>query len=221
MEPHSIRCTDAERQQTAQSLSQAMSRGQLSFEEFEERTDACFAATTRGDLEKLLEDLGATDGSPLTPVGDRTPAQLASSRALAHVGGAPTTNGFSLALFGGTEVANVTVPASNNALALFGGTGIDLRSCRFSEKLTEINALAAFGGIDILVPEGVRVIVDGHGIFGGFESNLKKGALNPTQLPADAPTVRVKGLALFGGVSVTIFPMSDGDPHDSHTLRPH
>ena len=60
-----------------------------------------------------------------------------------------------------------------------------------------IDATAAFGGIDILVPEGWRVTASGIPIFGGFESKTK--APPPSE---DVPKLTVRGLALFGGVTV-------------------
>ena len=52
------------------------------------------------------------------------------------------------------------------------------------------------GGIEITVPEGLAVHVDGMGIFGGFDQKAE----GPGQ--PGAPVLRIKGAALFGGVEV-------------------
>ena len=66
------------------------------------------------------------------------------------------------------------------------------------------NAVAIMGGIDIIVPDDVRVIDDGIGIMGGFGIEDHPSCTVPVaQLPADAPVIRVRGLALMGGVGIT------------------
>ena len=61
-----------------------------------------------------------------------------------------------------------------------------------------INCLCIFGGVDIIVPPGMRLHVRGMGIFGGFDRSENQ-VDDPT-----APTIVVEGIALFGGVSVRI-----------------
>ena len=66
----------------------------------------------------------------------------------------------------------------------------------------------AFGGAQILVPEDVRVEEHGIGIFGGFGGNTsKKVRTHNRDLPADAPVVRVRGAAVFGGADVKRVPV--------------
>jgi hypothetical protein len=52
------------------------------------------------------------------------------------------------------------------------------------------------GGVEITVPEGLTVQVDGIGIFGGFDQKAE-GPGEP-----GAPVLRIKGAALFGGVEI-------------------
>ena len=56
-----------------------------------------------------------------------------------------------------------------------------------------------FGGLTVIVPEGVRVENQGISIFGG--SDVKDASPVP-----GAPTVRLRGMCLFGGVSVKAKP---------------
>jgi len=51
------------------------------------------------------------------------------------------------------------------------------------------------GGVEILVPPGVRVETSGIGVMGGFESFSQSGD------PA-APLLRISGFALMGGVEI-------------------
>jgi hypothetical protein len=52
-----LRASDAERQSVVRRLGRALRDGRLTVVEFDERVQAAYAATTRGDLEDLTEDL--------------------------------------------------------------------------------------------------------------------------------------------------------------------
>ncbi|HSE29183.1 MAG TPA: DUF5668 domain-containing protein [Candidatus Saccharimonadales bacterium] len=81
------------------------------------------------------------------------------------------------------------------ATAIFGGIELDLRHAKIKDKAS-LEVFAAFGGIDIRVPEGWRVEVSGTPILGGWE--------NKTDEPKEknAPTLIIQGTCLFGGVSI-------------------
>ena len=65
-----------------------------------------------------------------------------------------------------------------------------------SEQSATIQVSAFFGGIDIKVPEGWQVNMEGTPIFGALE-NKCKGAEAP-----DAPKLNIKGSAVFGGIEI-------------------
>ena len=77
--------------------------------------------------------------------------------------------------------------------AVFGGIKCDLRGAIINDDCA-ISYTAVFGGIDIIVPEGVNVKVNSTSIFGG--------ASNKTSKTPNAPTLYVSGLCMFGGVDV-------------------
>jgi hypothetical protein len=56
-DPLSLRAADAERDQLAQELREHMLAGRLTAAEFEERIERAYAASTRGELEVLKDDL--------------------------------------------------------------------------------------------------------------------------------------------------------------------
>ena len=78
--------------------------------------------------------------------------------------------------------------------AVFGGLTIDLRNARIEENIS-VDALAVFGGVDILLPANVSVKLSDLSLFGGCSSKRD-------YRPADGPTVYVNATALFGGVEV-------------------
>jgi len=52
-----LRASDAERQAVVRRLELALRDGRLTIAEFDERTQAAYAARTRGELDDLTEDL--------------------------------------------------------------------------------------------------------------------------------------------------------------------
>lgn len=60
--------------------------------------------------------------------------------------------------------------------------------------------VAIMGGAEIVVPPHVHVVMEGVGIMGGYAGPSGKV---PEELSANSPTLRVKGVAIWGGVSVT------------------
>jgi uncharacterized protein DUF1707 len=56
-----IRASDEDRSRTAAALGEHYAAGRLTLEEFHERLDEVYAATTLGELDRLLADLPGTD----------------------------------------------------------------------------------------------------------------------------------------------------------------
>jgi hypothetical protein len=102
------------------------------------------------------------------------------------------------AAFGGREVASHSDHFEGGSLgAIFGGTELDLRDARLAPDAS-IEVFTAFGGTEIRVPHGWRVITHGLPVFGGFENVTAK----ETDLGPDAPTLDVSATVLFGGLEV-------------------
>jgi hypothetical protein len=123
------------------------------------------------------------------------------------VGGAPTSR-VAKAIFGGvSRRGQWVVPAHYRVKAVFGGVDLDLREARLESAEVTIESKAVFGGVSIVVPPDVTVIMEGTGVFGGFG-----GDAEDVQPPAGAPVVRVTGKAVFGGVAVMRKPPSTPPP---------
>lgn len=217
MESRDIKCTNSQRTTTSQVLVDAMSVGQLSVSEFEERTDACTEATTRGELIDLVADLLENPERVLFgshEVERRSSHDVDSisnaldsyaDRALAQV--EPSVHGaqsFSLGIFGGTTVRGTPLAPHHTTAGIFGGTDVDLRGATLKEHITTIQAIGICGGADVWIPEGFRVRVSGVGLFGGHDIKVEDGAIDPADLPANAPEIVVKCFSLFGGVDVHV-----------------
>ena len=59
-----IRATDADRERTVTVLRTSGANGQLTVDELDERVEAAYGARTRGELERLVEDLGDSRTRP-------------------------------------------------------------------------------------------------------------------------------------------------------------
>lgn len=103
-----------------------------------------------------------------------------------------------LALFSSRRVV-CTTPRfrGGSATALFGGVEIDLTGATIDGEAV-LEATALFGGIEVEVPLGWRVVLDGPAILGGSENRV------PTPSSDDAPTLRVRGTAILGGIDVKL-----------------
>jgi hypothetical protein len=163
--------------------------------EFERRTELVSKAATRGEMIAQVADL------PDLP-DDRRAARASASPGPAtwRSGSANARpNDYAIAIFSGADFKGVwQAPRSLTALCVFGGSSIDFRKAVVPEEGVAISCLCLFGGVDIVVPPGMRVRVRGIGIFGGFDRTE-----NEVDDPR-APTISVEGLALFGGVSVRV-----------------
>jgi hypothetical protein len=184
------RASDAERNHAIDRLRAAYVEGRLDQEEFDERSDVALKAKTIGQLERLFDDL---------------PASYAQGGLGHHLGRPgpvvrPGEGGtrLSVAVLSGVERrGSWRVPVDSTAFALMGSVELDLRSAILSGLVTTITAVAIMGGVEIVVPPGIRVESSGFGFMGGWDNRA-----SDEQLAPDAPVLRVRGVALMGGVEI-------------------
>jgi hypothetical protein len=186
-----LRASDADRDQVATLLSTAYAEGRLSREEHDERIDQLMAAKTFDDLLPITRDLVIV--GPPAPVA--TPQS--SSRFAIDTTGQNAESDKMIAIFGGvTRKGRWRVRKNTHALALFGGMDLDLRDAIFEAPVVEISGFWCFGGLDMKVPEGIEIQDQTAGIFGGTD-------VRDVGDPAPgAPMLVIKGVSLFGGVSI-------------------
>jgi hypothetical protein len=110
-------------------------------------------------------------------------------------------------MMGGQDRKGVwEIGPEHRAFTWMGGIDLDLREAVFGADEIVINAVAIMGGIDIYVNAHTKVSVEGIGIMGAFDQARDKVE---AQLGPHSPTVRVKGVALMGGVTVRRRPMPE------------
>jgi hypothetical protein len=182
------------RQVTIDALCEHFANDAMTVEEFERRVDTAHTAGTVDELRELLRDL---PGGGLPAVtGEGSGPGYAVARP-----GDVRDSGYAVAILGGSRRIGRWSPArSNTAVAFCGGVELDFREAVMPPGVTEVKIFAMWGGVDVIVPPGLNVECHGVGIMGGFDHAPEvSGPVDPR-----APTLRITGVALMGGVDITV-----------------
>jgi len=181
---------EAQREYVVQRLSDAFAADRISVDELDARLGMVYRATSLQQLGQLLEDPSNPGWSLEKPLPG---ARVAQEFAVPD-------RGVGFAFMGGFERGKGWVlPRHFKAMAVMGGVELDLRDARFAPGVSEIEVFAFWGGIEIIVPDGVRVESVGMAVMGGISVTSGETSLDDP----DAPVLRISGLALMGGVEVS------------------
>jgi hypothetical protein len=198
-----------ERDRIVEALCEHYARDRLEIEEFERRVERAHRARTRDELQALLADLPSLEGPGAPPAvrggghleprkGTATGGSGLPDRRL-HPSQAPERQ-TEVAIWSGRVRKGAWTPARQiRAFGFMGGVELDFREALLTGETIHIHAGAVMGGVEIIVPPGVRVETDGFAFMGGFEEDTEVGA----DVPPDAPVIRVTGFAFMGGVEVS------------------
>jgi uncharacterized membrane protein len=195
-DPSQMRISDAERHQVAELLREAAGDGRIDLEELDERLEATYAAKTYADLVPITIDLPTQGGLVRRPAAEPVPSRPSSPLV---VPGAESAR--HIAIMGGLERrGDWVVPQRMTVVAIMGGANLDMRDAKFAAREVVVTVNAIMGGAEIIVPPHVHVVMEGIGIMGGYAGPSGKV---PEELDENSPTLRVKGVAIWGGVSVS------------------
>ena len=173
--------SDAERQDTVDALRRFCADGFLTLDEFSDRVERALGSRTKGDLVAVTADLPATYEAPAAPEQRRR-----------------KRTSVVFAMFSGNRRrGRWRVGDRITAVAIMGGAEVDLRDAEIDCPEVTITAFAFWGGVEIIVPEGVPVELTGVPIFGG--KHYRVADVPP--LPG-APRILVKAFPVMGGVAV-------------------
>jgi hypothetical protein len=188
-----MRASDADRDRVADRLREALAEGRITPEEHAERIDVVYAARTYADLQPVLSDLPG-DSAPV-PGAPQPRVRLDKEPRLP----APEQHATSIvAVFSGADRrGRWLVEPSTTVSCMFGGAELDFRQAVLSQREVTLNVTCIFGGIDIKVPPGVRLVNSVSAIFGGVDLP------DDDTTDPDAPVIRITGMVLFGGVSAS------------------
>ncbi|MFG3102896.1 DUF1707 domain-containing protein [Streptomyces sp. NPDC048182] len=195
-----LRASDADRERVAEILRDALAEGRLDMAEFEERLEATYAARTYGELAPITRDLpgGAAPVAPGVPAVSLSKDPAAGGAWAGRITGGEGSSSWAVAVMSGFQrKGRWRVPQRFTAVAFWGGGDIDLREADFAEREVVLNCVAIMGGVNVIVPPGVEVVVRGIGVMGGFDHREEGVPGEP-----GAPRVIVTGFAFWGGVDV-------------------
>lgn len=80
-------------------------------------------------------------------------------------------------------------------ISVFGSSKIDLRNVKLATEVV-IDAKCVFGGVEVILPEGVNVKIVSNSVFGGVENKYKKMDKNSDTV------VYINTICVFGSVDV-------------------
>jgi hypothetical protein len=173
----SLRVSDADREQAVVALREHLVAGRLTLEEFCDRVDAALRAKVTGELARLQDDL--PEALRAAAGSRRKPARFTS------------------ALLGRVvRRGQLRLRRWSVACSVLGDVDFDLRDATMDHGRTAVTVLAAFGNVDIYVPEGVNVDVGGLAVF-GHRRDWGRDSCQP-----DAPSIHVRVLGFAGTVDV-------------------
>jgi Domain of unknown function (DUF1707) len=189
-----IRASDQDREAVVQRLQAAFAEGRLDDEEFDERMRAALTARTSANLVPLLDDLPA---APDRPAAAPAPGPKPGRFAIAYKNSV-------------RRGGRWRVPERFTSVVYKGGGWLDLRAAELTAHVTTVVAVAYKSRINILVPPGVRVEMEGLGVTNGWSADEAR----ESQLPPDAPVVHIRGIAYKGTIETSTRPpgTSDGRP---------
>ena len=194
-DPTRLRISDSERHQVAELLREAAGEGRLDLDELDQRLEATYAARTYADLVPITLDLPGHPHQP--PVPARSPSRPPGGPPVVVPG--PEKESHFAVLSGLSRKGVWVVPRQMTILALMGGAELDLRQARFAAPEVVITINAFMGGAQVIVWTNVRVQMEGTGIMGGYSG---PSGLVEAELDESSPLVRIRGFAIWGGVSV-------------------
>ncbi|WP_327588260.1 DUF1707 domain-containing protein [Nonomuraea sp. NBC_00507] len=173
-DPEITRASEIDRDAVVERLRAASAEGLLTPEELNTRTEAAYASQTPGELAEVIADLPERSSS-VTQVQDKRSRRFYTTWAGAGLQRAE----------GGLLVS-----------PLF-GMEVDVSEAIVPADAEQIKVASLFGGIEVIVPEGVSVELTGFTVFGRRKVDVYDGE------PADSPpVVRVLAYTFFGSVLV-------------------
>ncbi len=187
------RVADGDRDRTVTQLREHVVEGRLTLDEFSERVGLALEARTRGDLDAVMADLPQA-WTPNQRLPEPTTASARKKRRW-HIA----------VMSGHSTKGRWRISGKTNAVAVMGGCDMDLRRAEIDGPEVEITAVAFWGGINIIVPEGFDVELRGFSFMGGRELTLRD-----VPIVRGSPRIVVRGFAVMGGIGVKSRPNRSG-----------
>ncbi len=175
----SLRASDADRDQVAAILGQALAEGRLTTTEHAERLDGAYTARTVSDLARLTGDLPTEAPAQATLAVERHEVQAT----------------FSKVIRGGRWAAGRRTVLR----AAFGALIVDLSEAVLPGREINLEVDAFCGKLIVLLPGNAHVLDEGGAIF----SKRSVSATAPGDPAGRGPVIRITGNARFSKVVIS------------------
>ena len=142
------------------------------------------------------EKAGVEVAQPSWGAGSVPARSVSSAAAPARRSGGGWGNWVRGLVVAGALALGLSVAVGADANAVFGSRSLDPNPAPGEVQELEVNSL--FGSVQVVVPEGVEVRVQGFSLFGSRDCD---DCRNPPPGP-DVPVVEIEGVTLFGNVDV-------------------
>jgi len=182
-QPETLRASDADRQAAVERLEKALAEGRITAEEFRQRTEAAYAATTTAALRPLLADL-PDQPAPAEVVGRHAPANVVN-------------------VMGDVRLSASELP--RRVGTVLGNIRIDLRELRSGDERLELDLWTVLGDIDVILPEGMDGELEGFAVLGN-----RRIELAPVPRTPGTPRVVVRAHAVLGDLRLRS--LAPGEP---------
>jgi predicted membrane protein len=93
------------------------------------------------------------------------------------------------------KTVNSTSFKGGRVITVFGGGKVDLSGAKTNLKDVELEVIAVFGRVKVIIPAEWKVNTEGTAVLGGYDNKSKAGAGDVT--------LNIRGVALLGEVEIT------------------
>jgi hypothetical protein len=175
-EPGAVVSVEGERERTIALLSEHFAQDNLSMDDFEKRVELAYRAASVPSLRELTRDL--TPAAPAGVPASAAPAEFAAERERIT------------AIMSSTKRSGVWRPARRvDLLSIMSESELDLTQALLQPGVTEIRLRALMSQVRVIVPPGVRVVLQPSSIMGSVSDET----MEPPAVGSGAPVVRITG----------------------------
>jgi hypothetical protein len=203
------------REQKINELSVHFANDDLSLEDLERRIEQVYKAGSVAELESITSDLTRATAAPVAPATQLPRLRGADARANVPV----AHQGTRLLAFMSTtrRVGRWVVPPKLDVLAVMSDTKLDLTHAVLPAGMMDFEIRAVMASLKMIVPPGVRVMVDMHSIMSSVRSRADEVDVDVPP-SASAPVIRLTGYAVMADIQVVVRrkeePILDDDEDD-------
>lgn len=186
---HPVVPIERERERVIELLSQHFAQDNLSLEDLEQRMERVYRASSLPALREITSDLVSEDAAP--------PQRAA---ALAPTLYAPE-HGRIVSLMSQTRRTGMwQLPRHLKVWSVMAETHLDLTEAQLPPGVTEIALSAVMSQVKVIVPRGVRVVVQPS----AFMAEVSDETLDPPAVGSGAPVVRLTGFVFMAELKVVV-----------------